>query len=406
MLAGCGESQPPFGAPGAMRQNIGALMQSGNSGHSYRVLFDFGSNVLGLDGAGPVAPLIAVNGTLYGTTEYGGKYYFRSNLGAGTVYSVSTSGLNERVLLSFEAYEGGPIAGLVAEDGILYGTTVGGGRYNGGMVFRMSTTGSNYRVLHSFGKGSDGAQPRAGLTVVKGILYGTTYQGGTGCAGSGGCGTVFRVTKNGDERVMHSFTGQPDGEYPMAGLIDLNGTLDGTTEFGGIGAGTVFSISTDGTERVLYKFGNRPDGEHPVASLIALNGTLYGTTIDGGSADGGTVFSLTGTNERVLHSFGQGADGSGPQASVVALKGVLYGTTSAGGTGSYGTVFRVGVDGSERVLHNFAYGENDGLDPLAALTNVKGTLYGTTASGGISLPSCPRSASQSCDYGTVFALAP
>ncbi len=410
-LAGCGGSQQPIGAPGAMPQTIAPQLQPRQDAHKYRVLFDFGSNVYGLYGAGPVAPLIDVNGTLYGTTEYGGTYYFRSNPGAGTVFSVSTSGLNERVLLSFSAYGGGPVASLVAENGTLYGTTVGGGKYNGGTVFSVSTTGANGHVLHSFGNGPDGANPRASLIALRGKLYGTTYQGG-----AYGQGTVFSLRiADGKERVIHSFSGRPDGDYPMAGLIDVKGMLYGTTEGGGAnGRGTVFNISTGGSETVLYSFGNRPDGNSPVASLIVANGTLYGTTLQGGSAsiNGGTVFgmSTTGSNERVLHSFGDNSsDGVAPVASVIAVRGALYGTTLQGGTGGYGTVFRVTMGGSERVLHNFiySYGHNsDGLNPQAALIGVSGTLYGTTQIGGVSLPSCPHSGDYTCDYGTVFALAP
>ena len=53
-------------------------------------------------------------------------------------------------------------------------------------------------VLYSFDgfAGADGASPTS-LIDVKGKLYGTTYQGGTGKCGSGassGCGTVFSIT--------------------------------------------------------------------------------------------------------------------------------------------------------------------------------------------------------------------
>lgn len=63
--------------------------------------------------------------------------------------------------------------------------------------------------------------------------------------------------------------------------------------------GTVFSISTSGAEAVVHSFSKEWDGRHPLAELLDVNGTLYGTTVDGGvrSAnchDGcGTVFALT-----------------------------------------------------------------------------------------------------------------
>ena len=49
-------------------------------------------------------------------------------------------------------------------------------------------------ILYSFTGGSDGSNPYAGLPVSSGVLYGTTYTGGTSTACTGGCGTVFAYT--------------------------------------------------------------------------------------------------------------------------------------------------------------------------------------------------------------------
>jgi uncharacterized repeat protein (TIGR03803 family) len=94
--------------------------------------------------------------------------------------------------------------------------------------------------------------------------------------------------------VLHSFRGYPDGAHPWAGLLNVNGTLYGTTYGGGAHhRGTVFAIPTSGKETVLYSFGYRPGGANPKAALIDVNGTLYGTTSRGGADGQGTVFSLT-----------------------------------------------------------------------------------------------------------------
>ena len=78
-------------------------------------------------------------------------------------------------------------------------------------------------------------------------------------------------------------------------LIDVNGTLYGTTNFGGAyGPGTVFSISASGKEKVLHSFAGGSDGAGPYGGLIDVNGTLYGTTeFGGGTHRHGTVFALT-----------------------------------------------------------------------------------------------------------------
>jgi uncharacterized repeat protein (TIGR03803 family) len=397
VVASCSRVTGPSSLPAAAPNRESSFEADSQK---YRLLFSFGSNVYGLNGAYPVAPLIDVKGLFYGTTELGGTF------NGGTVFSLSTTGNNERVLYSFEngPSEGGPVAGLVNVNGTLYGTTPKEGKYNSGTVFRMSTSGANVRVVHNFGKTSDGANPRSDLIALDGKLYGTTYQGG-----AYGDGTVFSIRlADGKERVLHSFSNTPDGAGPTAGLIDVSGALYGTTEFGGSnGSGTVFSVTLDGAEKVIYGFSGA-DGAYPIASLINVTSTLYGTTAGGGSAGSGTVFSMstTGTDERILHSFSSNnSDGIGPLGSVTAVRGTLYGTTYKGGTAGYGTIFRVTLAGMERVLHSFGGGyQDDGLNPQAGLVDEKGTLYGTTSYGGISLPSCRRSGP--CDYGTVFALTP
>lgn len=121
------------------------------------------------------------------------------------------------------------------------------------------------------------------------------------------------------------------GVNPM-GLIAANDTLYGTTSTDGDGYGTIFSLTTDGTAKVLHSFLGGSDGEFPAAPPIAVDGTLYGTT-SGGLQGGGTVFSIRtdGSHYRVLHSFTGGSDGMNPMAGLIAAHGVLYGTTYSGG---------------------------------------------------------------------------
>ncbi len=57
MLAGCGGSQPPIGATGALPQS--------HASSGYDTLYSFGASY---DGQQPKAGLIDLNGVLYGTT--------------------------------------------------------------------------------------------------------------------------------------------------------------------------------------------------------------------------------------------------------------------------------------------------------------------------------------------------
>jgi uncharacterized repeat protein (TIGR03803 family) len=375
---------------------------------TYKVLYSFKGYPD--DGAYPYASLLDVDSTLYGTTEFGGPGRCKTGSGhrsgCGTVFAITTSGA-ETVLRSFEGGNGeSPLAGLLDINGTLYGTTSQGGKHRSGTVFAITTSGM-FRVLHSFeGDGSgDGDFPTAGLININGTLYGTTLGGGQ--AGADGVGTVFSITTSGKERVLYGFAGGlGDGANPHAGLINVNGTLYGTTTQGGNGAcfagcGTVFEITPSGAETVLYNFAGGPgDGESPEADLINVNGTLYGTTESGGANGNGTVFSITTSGEEsVLYSFKVGKDGAYPEAALLDVKGTLYGTTAYGGSGTAcgssgcGTVFKITTSGKEAVLYSFA-GEPDGAGPQAGLTKIDGTLYGTTIGGGAN------------NQGTVFSLTP
>jgi uncharacterized repeat protein (TIGR03803 family) len=232
-----------------------------------------------------------------------------------------------------------PVAGLLNVKGTLYGTTFLGGANNDGIVFSITPSGEE-TVLYSFKGGSgDGENPYAGLLNVNGTLYGTTVSGG-----ANGDGTVFKITTSGSETVLYSFKGgSGDGEDPYAGLLNVKGALYGTTQSGGASDdGTVFKITTSGTETVLYSFRGSSDGQYPYASLLNLKGTLYGTTGQGGgSYRGGTAFAVTTSGkETVLHIFGPGSgDGENPNGGLINVKGTLYGTTEDGGVSNQGTVF-------------------------------------------------------------------
>jgi uncharacterized repeat protein (TIGR03803 family) len=275
------------------------------------------------------------------------------------VFEVTLRG-REKVLHSFQGGNDGtlPWGGLVAFDGALYGTTPVGGANRLGVVFKLSPKGTE-TIVYAFQGGNDGANPYAGLIAVNGILYGTTQLGGNGaCTGENGeligCGTVFKITKEGVESVVYSFQGGTDGNYPVASLIGLDGVLYGTTEAGGSSAngGTVFALSLDGVETVLHAFQGHNDGSIPRASLTRVKEGLYGTTTAGGGnkcggTGCGTLFSVTPTGaETIVYSFQGGTDGNLPLASLLNVEGTLYGATYRGGgsrvcQGGCGTVFQV-----------------------------------------------------------------
>ncbi|HET6275356.1 MAG TPA: choice-of-anchor tandem repeat GloVer-containing protein [Candidatus Cybelea sp.] len=324
-----------------------------------RVLYDFSG---GQKGTGP-SPLTRLNGTFYGVTAY--TELVGGQLKGGTVFAVNKSG-KERTLYVFQDSPDGslPVAKLTALNGILYGTTQDGGTSpcpglgndGCGIVFATTITGQE-RVLYSFkGAPYDGAIPESSLLYHNERFYSTTTFGGSGgCYNSDklGCGTVFSITPSGQEHVLHSFTGGTDGAYPLARLVNVSGTLYGTTEQGGTncygaGCGTVFSITPRGKETVIYTFKGGSDGKYPFSGLTLMNGTLYGTTEDGGGAGCqgqgcGTIFSVTTTGkEQILYRFsGNPPDGKFPESDLTLLNGALYGTTDNGGARHHGIAFEI-----------------------------------------------------------------
>ena len=300
------------------------------------ILYSFGTG--NGDGQNPYASLVMDgSGNLYGTTYNGGTN------GVGTVFKITPTGA-ESVLHAFGAIPDGqnPYAGLIMDSsGNLYGTTYNGGTNSVGTVFKITAAGAE-SVLHAFGPGPDGQNPYGGLILDgSGNLYGTTSSGGTNNVGA-----AFKITPTGTESVLHSFGTGSDGQNPYAGLIlDGSGNLYGTTYSGGTNhTGTVFKITPTGSESVLYAFGTSPDGQNPYASLILDGaGNLYGTTAIGGTNNKGTVFKITQTgSESVLYSFGASPDGQNPNAGLIMdSMGNLYGTTVSGGMYTDGTVFKI-----------------------------------------------------------------
>lgn len=272
-------------------------------------------------------------------------------------------------------------------------------------------------MLDTF-KGTDGSFPTGSLVRDSaGNLYGTTSGGGTGGCDGYGCGTAFKMNKQGKEVWLYSLKGTNEID-PTAGLLrDASGNLYGTTENGGKamktcggvqggGCGTVFKVDKAGKGTVLYKFKGTPDGYNPQALLVKdAGGNLYGTPYIGGANGLGAVFKLdTNGKETILHSLAGPPEGGGDGAFsydgvIRDAAGNLYGVTAAGGAYGAGAVYKLDTSGKETLLHSFAGYPSDGGDPDSVLLlDSQGNLYGATANGG---------SSAVCDggCGTVFQLS-
>lgn len=303
--------------------------------------------------------------------------------------------------------------------GAIYGTTVQGGSLNSGTVFRLAPAGGGWTesVLYSFTSQQDGGQPYGGVTLDgQGNLYGAAVTGGTGMACEGGCGVVYKLTKNGtsfSHSVIYNFTGGNDGSGPGAGLtFDGQGNLYGMTPTAGeFGLGVIYKLAPDGsggwTHSVVHAFTGGLDGATGSAGRLQMyQGKLYGVATVGGAHGKGTVFRLTpqaggGWSLETLYAFKGPPDGGLPYGALVRdAQGRLYGTTYYDGAHGLGAVYQLTPTASgpwkERVIHSFE-GNYEGAYPISHLNiDAAGNLYGTASEGG----------DEGCYCGTVFWLSP
>lgn len=360
----------------------------------------------GSDGANPLGGFFIVGEYLYGTASSGGSS------GLGVAFRVSTTG-QETVLHEFTGGADGasPQGRLVMDrNGNFYGTTVAGGVSNAGTVFKVTRKGVE-TVLYSFSGHPDGAKPVAGLAIDRaGNLYGTTTAGG-----SSGNGTVFKLAiptvAGGEwtEEVLYSFGTGSDGAIPIAGVaLDASGNLYGTTSAGGThGDGTVFELSPSAsgwTESILHHFELNSDGGVPYAGLLLDgNNTLFGATTEGGAGGqngGGTVFELTNSSGTwtfdVLYDL-SGWGISGSYRNLLFVNNKIYATTHCDGPDGAGTVYELTHSGTTWTYDQL-YVFTGGSDGLFSISNLvadrTGNLYGVTLEGGAD------------GYGVVFKVTP
>jgi uncharacterized repeat protein (TIGR03803 family) len=381
----------------------GTLFRFNPSDGSFDAVHAFSGN----DGSTPAGGLqLFADGMLYGTTTNGGSEGF------GTVFRFSPVEGTFESLVSFSFFEGGklPASGVIETPAGVFGTTPNGGPGGLGTLFRLElpseslgTVASQSSIL-SFGS-SDGASPSGRLLQASdGNFYGTTLSGG-----EFGLGTVFRLSPDGFVTTVASFDGV-NGNSPSGGLLEAsNGDLYGTTETGGLGDGSVFRLnplSGQLTEVAVFdSFAG--SGAIPLGGLVEANGSLWGTTDFGPavfSEDGNSLTFTDGSVFRIPLEGGDittvvtftGENGLFPTSGLALhSNGYLYGVTEGGGAFESGTLFRVStLDDMFEPIKSFN-GTDEGWTPAARpFIASDGSIYGTTQMGG------------SLEQGVVYRVDP
>lgn len=235
---------------------------------------------------------------------------------------------------------------MIGTNGVLYGTTEYGGIDNRGTVFSLtpvSLPGHSWAFATLYGFQnlfSDGNYPVSGVVIGDGgVLYGTTFAGGTASLG-----VVFSLTPatppdgRWTEAVLYSFM----DVHPTRITLGAGGLLYGPAVHQRNKGSFLFSLTTTSSgweEAPLY------ESQFKLGALaFDKSGVLAGTTGSQGET-AGTVFLLEppvdpggSWTEVLLHTF-DGNDGANPDGVVIGSGKVLYGTTDTGGTSNLGTVF-------------------------------------------------------------------
>lgn len=210
----------------------------------------FGDGAVANEGESPRGALLWVNeATYYGATSSGAHAKDAPDF-KGSLFATTTAG---KVTVLHRFVDGtvpndgnatGKVGLFRTLDGSTYGTTEFGGANNAGTFFKFTPEGA-VTILHSFGDQTlkDGSSPQPNFVEgLDGNFYGTCASGG-----AAGNGTIYKITPKGSVTILHNFgdgTIPNDGVKPEGGLVPSNdGTFYGTASEGGsAGKGVVFRI--------------------------------------------------------------------------------------------------------------------------------------------------------------------
>ncbi len=327
-----------------------------------------------------VSLVLAPNGKLYGTTVGGGAY------GYGTLFSFDpvTQQYEDVFDFDLETFYGFPECGLIlANDGLLYGAA-------GGTFFSVDPTTNVCTVLTwvsgnisgKLAQGSDGNL--YGLTSTAPVYPSEVW------------GSLFSYNPITQEVIdIQDFYGNESFHGPpMGGVISASdGNIYGvTSQYGGDDIGFLFSYHPPDIPQYgyieLFDFQLMTGGMPSTGTLLeATNGKLYGMNYGGGGNQyfNGGIFSYDPVGGTYTDEYDFiDSTGSAPMGGslIQSPTGKMYGMTSEGGAHNMGVIFSFDpVSQHYTDIHDF--NTIDGADPLGSLFLLGGKLYGMTYYGGM-----------------------
>jgi len=346
------------------------------------------------DGTDPNSLIEGSDGNFYGTTYWNGGSVFKITPAGNFTLLYRFLPTNGKFLQGDY-----PVNVVEGPDGFLYGAASSGGPNLGvgvaepGNLFKVSKSGTGFQIVHAFCSApscSDGAEPTNLILGSDGYFYGTTSGGGSfqgGCQYYG-CGVMFRISTDGTYTVL--YTAQA-GQIRLGGLMAAtDGNFYATCSLAPAGHPGVCKVTPSLQVSSIFQF---PSTLWPASILTqGSNGLLYGSALvnpnsnsfqtiyqlspSGGSfeqlfqtpiqccvkigysrviqaSDGnlwitnpnaqlwGTVYSITPAGTLLRTIAFSGTNGHSPHYLIQASSGLLYGATYSGGSYNYGTVFSI-----------------------------------------------------------------
>lgn len=222
---------------------------------------------------------------------------------------------------------GAPTYKLVphVENGILYLYGIARDNNNNTAVFKIENNGTNFEIIQRFTSSSNYALNNLlsiNINPVDNKIYMT----------SGGSDGYFYITKMDSDGNNITFLNKSgDNVAPKYFPTDLLFSLDGNTFYGvsdTAAGGLLYSEHTDGSSfTVLHTFarqGSGDDGIEPLSIVMTEDGTIIGTTGFGGSGNNGTIFKYNLTNNNYF-SYSINSDFAQPWFGLSLDGTYLYG---------------------------------------------------------------------------------
>ncbi len=368
------------------------------------------------DGGNPEGPLVELDGALYGTCRWGGDPSLPDNQRQGTVFRLEFDGTMTRLHTfsggaSGERPEGGLVVGA---DGLLYGTTYGGGQYGSGTLFSIDPASGVVETLHSFFAPRDGSGPTGELAVgPDGVLYGAAPYGDNAFTI---CGTIFRfdpAASSDPFTVLRAFScAAGETKRPAGGMVVEGGFLYGVTWGDDIswrsGDGAIYRLDPEtGDFEVLRS--HAPEVALGGALVVAPDGLIYGQGHGRGTgtADSGSIFRIDPSSGDVetVHAFGPSDSPRKPFSLVEGEPGELLVVAREGGAGNRGSIFSRAPDGAVSFLHEFTDGSPFSYGSTGFLTRgADGLFYGTLSNGGAAGAGSVFTIDREGDYNELYAF--